>query len=145
MGLIKRYLHMAQKLRFMLLRNGFTRADYLRRHNILTSIGENVYFYTRILPEDPKLLRIGNNVVIATNVRFVNHDRADIMLSTMFNKKYTKSYDCIEIGSNVFIGADAIVLPGVKIGDNTVIGAGAVVTKDLTPGKIWGGTGKMYR
>lgn len=73
MGLIKRYFHMAQKLRFMLLRNGFTRADYLRRHDILSPIGEKVYFYTRILPEDPKLLRIDNNVVIATNVRFVNH------------------------------------------------------------------------
>lgn len=139
MGLIKRYLHMAQKLRFMLLRNGFTRADYLRRHDILSSIGEKVYFYTRILPEDPKLLRIGNNVVIATNVRFVNHDRADIMLSTMFGKKYMKCYDCIEIGDNVFIGADAIVLPGVKIGNDSIIGAGAVVTKDLPSGKVWGG------
>lgn len=130
---------MAQKLKFMLLRNGFTRADYLRRHDMLASIGDRVYFYSRILPEDPKLLRIGNNAVIATNVRFVNHDRADIMLSAMFNKRYTKYYDCIEIGDNVFIGADVIVLPGVKIGDNSIIGAGAVVAKDLPAGKIWGG------
>lgn len=136
---------MAQKARFMLLRNGFTRANYLRRNNILASIGARVYYYSRILPEDPKLLRIGDNVVIATNVRFVNHDRADIMLSTMFGKAYTKRYDCIEIGNNVFIGADAIILPGVKVGDNSVIGAGAVVTKDLPSGKIWGGTSKVYR
>lgn len=139
MGLIKRYLHMAQKVQFMLLRNGYTRADFLRRHGMLAGMGEKVYYYSRILPEDPKLLRLGNNVVIATNVRFLNHDRADIMLSTMFGKKYTKYFDCIDIGSNVFIGADVVVLPGVKIGDNSIIGAGAVVTKDLDPGKIWGG------
>ena len=37
----------------------------------------------------------------------------------------------VEIGSNVWIGAGAVILPGVRIGDNTVIGAGSVVTKDI--------------
>lgn len=37
----------------------------------------------------------------------------------------------VHIGSNVWIGANAVVLPGVTIGDNTVIGAGSVVTKDI--------------
>ena len=138
MGLIGRYLHMAQKVWFMLLRNGYTRADYLRRRGMLAGMGENIYFYSRILPEDPALLRLGNNVVIATNVRFLNHDRTDILLTRMIGKKYTKFYDCIEIGSNVFIGADAVLLPGVQIGDNSIVGAGAVVTKDLPSGKVWG-------
>ena len=37
----------------------------------------------------------------------------------------------IHIGSNCWLGAGVIVLPGVTIGDNTVIGAGSVVTKDI--------------
>ena len=37
----------------------------------------------------------------------------------------------ITIGNNVWIGAGAVVLPGVTIGDNTVIGAGSIVTKDI--------------
>lgn len=37
----------------------------------------------------------------------------------------------IHIGKNCWLGAGAIVLPGVTIGDNTVIGAGSVVTKDI--------------
>lgn len=37
----------------------------------------------------------------------------------------------VHIGNNVWIGAHAVLLPGVKIGENTVIGAGSVVTKDL--------------
>ena len=37
----------------------------------------------------------------------------------------------VRIGENVWIGAGAIILPGVTIGDHAVIGAGAVVTKDV--------------
>ena len=38
------------------------------------------------------------------------------------------------IGSNVWIGSGAIILPGVSIGDDAVIGAGSVVTRDVPPG-----------
>lgn len=37
----------------------------------------------------------------------------------------------MHIGKNCWIGANAVILPGVTIGDNTVVGAGSVVTKDL--------------
>ena len=37
----------------------------------------------------------------------------------------------VHIGRNVWIGAGAVILPGVTIGDNSVIGAGAVVSKDI--------------
>lgn len=37
----------------------------------------------------------------------------------------------IVLGNNVWIGAGAIVLPGVTVGDNSIIGAGAVVTRDV--------------
>lgn len=138
-GTIKRYLSLARKARFRLFRNGWQRADYLRKHNALASIGSNVYYYSRIFPSDPKLLKLGDNVVICTDVRFVLHDRVDIMLYGMSGEKYRKFYGPIEVGNNVFIGSDVVILPGVKIGDNTVIGAGAVVTKDLPSGNLWGG------
>ncbi|MCU6762684.1 Galactoside O-acetyltransferase [uncultured Roseburia sp.] len=139
-NLMKRYQIFVRKFWFQLLKNGFSRADYLRKHDILAEIGENVYFYSRIMPADPKLLKIHSNVSIATNVRFVNHDRIDVVLSGMFDKKYGKKYDCIEIMDNVFIGADVIVLPGVKIGPNAIVGAGSVVTHDVLPGTVVGGS-----
>ena len=40
----------------------------------------------------------------------------------------------VNIGSNVWIGAGALILPGVSIGDDAIIGAGAVVTRDLPAG-----------
>lgn len=45
----------------------------------------------------------------------------------------------IEIGNDVWIGANAILLPGVKIGDGAIIGAGAVVTRDVEPYAVVGG------
>ncbi len=40
----------------------------------------------------------------------------------------------VRIGRNVWIGAGAIVLPGVSVGDDAIIGAGSVVTRDVPPG-----------
>ncbi|MFZ4105144.1 acyltransferase [Flavobacterium sp.] len=45
----------------------------------------------------------------------------------------------IEIGDDVFIGANSIILKGVKIGDRSVIGAGSVVTKNVPENQIWAG------
>jgi maltose O-acetyltransferase len=42
----------------------------------------------------------------------------------------------VRIGSDVWIGGGAIILPGVSIGDGAVVGAGSVVTRDVGPGQI---------
>lgn len=48
-------------------------------------------------------------------------------------------YQSIEIGNDIWIGANAIILPHVKIGDGAIVGAGAVVTHDVPPYAIVGG------
>ena len=40
----------------------------------------------------------------------------------------------ITIGKNVWIGAQAVILPGVNIGDDAIVGAGSIVTRDVPPG-----------
>ncbi|HEY1765707.1 MAG TPA: acyltransferase [Opitutaceae bacterium] len=45
----------------------------------------------------------------------------------------------VRIGTNVWIGSHAVILPGVTIGDNAVVGAGAVVTKDVAAGAVVAG------
>lgn len=52
----------------------------------------------------------------------------------------------VTIGDNVWIGAGAIILPGVTIGDNSIIGAGSVVTKDIPANVIaFGAPCKVHR
>ena len=45
----------------------------------------------------------------------------------------------VHIGRNVWIGAGALVLPGVRIGDDAIVGAGSVVTRDVQAGATVGG------
>lgn len=71
------------------------------------------------------LISLGNEVTIAPNVIILAHDA-----SIKREIGYTKIAK-VEIGNNVFIGANSVILPGVKIGDNVIIGAGSVVTKDI--------------
>ena len=45
----------------------------------------------------------------------------------------------IEIGSDVWVGGGALILPGVRIGSRSVIGAGSVVTRDIPDGVLAAG------
>jgi acetyltransferase-like isoleucine patch superfamily enzyme len=45
----------------------------------------------------------------------------------------------INIGNDVFISANSIILKGVTIGDRSIVGAGSIVTKDIPPDEIWAG------
>jgi maltose O-acetyltransferase len=50
----------------------------------------------------------------------------------------------VRIGRNVWIGAGAIILPGVKIGDDALVGAGSVVTRDVPEGvTVFGNPARM--
>ena len=85
-----------------------------------TDCGKNTVVGERVL--------IGHNVVLAT----LNH-----MMDP--KERAGMTYAPIHIGKNVWIGANATVLPGVTIGDGAIVAAGAVVTKDVAPNTIVGG------
>lgn len=88
-------------------------------------IGENCYIYSNKIDYGHAfLIKIGNNVTIS-DARLLTHDGSTIRILG-----YSKC-GRIEIGDNVFVGADAIIMPNVKIGSNVIVGAGAVVTKDI--------------
>lgn len=94
------------------------------------SIGDNCHIYSkRIDMARPYLIKMGNNVTIS-DARLLTHDAS--------TKKILGYSKCgrIEIGDNVFVGADAIILPNVKIGSNVIIGAGAVVAKDIPDNSV---------
>ncbi|MEL4429140.1 CatB-related O-acetyltransferase [Shewanella mangrovisoli] len=51
----------------------------------------------------------------------------------LFKKKNSNDFSKVIIGNDVWIGANALIMGGVKVGHGAVIGAGAVVTKDVPP------------
>lgn len=79
------------------------------------------------------LITIGNNVTIAPQAYLLAHDA-----STKRDLGYTK-IGRINIGDNVFIGARALIMPGVTIGKNSIIGAGSVVTKNIPDNSVFAG------
>lgn len=79
------------------------------------------------------LIKIGDNVTFGPNVTVLAHDA-----STKKIIGYTK-IGKVSIGSNVFVGAGTIILPGVTIGDDVIIGAGSVVAKDVPTNSVVAG------
>jgi len=138
----RRFRLRLRKLHFSLLSDGRRRAAYLRRHQLLASIGADVYYHATNLPADPALVELGNNVVVTSDVKFVCHDRLDLVfrnLPQVNPENQRKVYGCIRVLDNVFLGTGALILPGVTIGPNAVVAAGAVVTHDVREGTVVGG------
>ena len=75
-------------------------------------------------------ITIGDNVTLAPRVHILAHDAS----FGVFSGK-TRAAN-VTIGNNVFIGASAIVLPGVHIGNRVIIGAGSVVTKNIPDNSV---------
>ncbi len=97
------------------------------------------YISTKVRFDDFELLSIGERTVISGYVVLLTHDyslttaliaideppRADVAVIRK-----------ISIGSNVFVGIGAIILPGTRIGNNVIIGAGSVVRGEVLSDSI---------
>lgn len=90
--------------------------------------GKNVYANFNLTMVDDTDIYVGDytmfgpNVTVATAGHPINPELRE--QAYQFNMP-------IHIGRNCWIGAGAVITPGVTIGDNTVIGAGSIVTKDI--------------
>lgn len=102
------------------------RAGQNIRKGILCDPGDNPNVY----------IQANNGIIIGNNVGFgagtaiisANHNHDDHSLHDKCGP--------ITIGNNVFIGANSVILPGIKIGNNVVIGAGSIVCKDIPSNSI---------
>ena len=86
-----------------------------------------------IAPGHCMLIAVGDDVTLAPRVHILAHDA-----STKMFIGYTRIAEVV-IGSRVFIGAGAVVLPGVSIGDDVIVGAGSVVTGSLAANGVYAG------
>ncbi len=96
-------------------------------------IGKNFYSNYNLVILDESPVTFGDNVFIAPNCGF--YTAGHPLDASERNKGLEYAYP-INIGNNVWIGANVCVLPGVNIGDNCVIGAGSVVVKDIPSSSV---------
>lgn len=118
---------------------GNTKQDFLIEQPFMCDygynieIGENFYANHNLIILDGNKVTFGDNVFIAPNCAFYT---AGHPLDPEQRNKGLEYAKPIEVGDNVWIGGNVVVLPGVKIGDNCVIGAGSVVTKDVPENSV---------
>lgn len=122
------------------IRDGWKKMAYIKKHSMFGAVGKNCYFQSNVLPAEPFLVYFHDNVAISAGVRIITHSA----LNTVFNHEentdeYLTRFGKVEIGNNVYVGADAIINYGVTIGDNCIVAAGAIVTKDVPSGSIVAG------
>lgn len=90
--------------------------------------GKRVYANFNLTLVDDTHIYVGDYTMIGPNVTIATAGHP--ILPKLREANYQYNFP-VRIGKNCWIGAGAIILPGVTIGDNTVIGAGSVVTKDI--------------
>jgi len=101
------------------------------------TVGEGCRILSKIVTTEPWLVTVGDRVTISSNVTLVTHDGTGWLHRDGRGRRYR--YAPVTIGSDVFIGTGAIIMPGVVVGDRSVVGAGAVVTKSVPEGTVVAG------
>jgi len=112
--------------------DGSTIAEKFRKQG--AKVGENCFIQINKLASEPYLVEIGNNVAIASGVRFLTHDGASFIFRDQFPA--LRYFGKIVIEDNCFIGARSIILPNVRIGKGSIVGMSAVVIRDVKPGSV---------
>lgn len=96
-------------------------------------IGKNVFINHSFTAMSIAGIELGDNVQLGPHVSIVtdNHD---------LKNRYVLKCKPVKLCNNVWVGANALILPGVIVGENSVIAGGAVVTKDVPANVIVAGT-----
>jgi len=100
-------------------------------------IGDNSSFgIDCMIPYD---LKVGKDVMMGPYVIIIGNAHRFSNIDVPMRLQGFKDYPPVRIEDDVWVGARAIILPGLKIGKGAIIGSGAVVTKDVPPYAICGG------
>lgn len=109
------------------------RAPFYCDYGKNTYLGKNVYMNFNCIILDVCRVDIGDYTMFAPGVQVITACHPTDPKTRLDGLEYGKP---VKIGKNVWIGANALILPGVVIGDNCTIGAGSVVNKNIPDNSI---------
>lgn len=95
--------------------------------------GRHIYVNFHLTLVDDTHIYVGDDTMIGPNVTLASAGHP--IHPALRERQYQYNLP-VRIGRNCWIGAGAVLLPGVSVGDDTVIGAGSVVTKDIPAGVV---------
>jgi maltose O-acetyltransferase len=100
------------------------------------SIGERAFVNAGAVILDCAPVTIGAQALLGPNVQLL---AADHPRDPELRRQGLESAAPVAVGANVWIGAGAILCPGVSVGDDSIVGAGSVVTRDVPAGVVAAG------
>lgn len=105
--------------------------NWLYKNFLGMKVGDQTSFALMVMLDVmfPEKISVGRNTVIGYNTTILAHE--------YLIKEYRLGD--VKIGSEVMIGANSTILPGVEIGDGAIVSAGTLVHKDVPPGCFVGG------
>lgn len=109
-------------------KNIFIETPFHMAYGTNVHVGDNFYANFNLVIVDDIEVYIGDNVMIAPNVTISPTGHPVDPETRITGKQFSIP---VTIEDNVWIGANSVILPGIKIGKNSVVGAGSVVTKDV--------------
>lgn len=98
-----------------------------------THWGSHIYANFNLTLVDDGEIYIGDRVLFGPNVTVATPNHPIDPTLRERGLQYNRD---VHIGENAWIGAGAVIVPGVTIGKNCVIGAGSVVTRDIPDGVV---------
>jgi maltose O-acetyltransferase len=140
-----------------IIKNLYNKLEHIYRKLIgwkwklfLAQAGENLLLHKNVRIQSPEKVKLGNNVSVNYNTLLDGHGGLEIkdnvlvgmnvliltanhVFSQLDKPIKSQGLDCapVVIKENSWIGANAVILPGVELGRGTVVGAGSIVTKSF--------------
>jgi len=115
------------------------RSRFTSKHGRL-SMGDDIVIATGVnLRAAGGEIRIGSGSAIGQHSAVIAANHQVVLGEPYFSTPWDEAKTGVELGRNVWVGANCVLLPGTRIGDHSVIAAGSVVNSEVPSGEIWGG------